>query len=91
MRERLSELGVAVELIDASCAGHGGDRGQAVTAAAAEATRVVQEAFAAGKVEGVLALGGSAGTTIGTAAMRALPIGVPKLMVSTLASGQVRH
>ena len=40
---------------------------------------------------GVLALGGSAGTTIGTAAMRALPIGVPKLMVSTLASGQVRH
>jgi uncharacterized protein (UPF0261 family) len=37
-----------------------------------------------------LALGGSAGTTIGTAAMRALPFGVPKLMVSTLASGQVR-
>ena len=34
-------------------------------------------------------LGGSAGTTIGTAAMRALPYGVPKLMVSTLASGQV--
>jgi uncharacterized protein (UPF0261 family) len=39
---------------------------------------------------GVLALGGSAGTTIGTAAMRALPLGVPKLMISTLASGQVR-
>jgi uncharacterized protein (UPF0261 family) len=36
-------------------------------------------------------LGGSAGTTIGTAAMRALPFGVPKLMVSTLASGQVQH
>ncbi len=43
-----------------------------------------------GKVAGVLGLGGSAGTTIGTAAMRALPLGVPKLMVSTLASGQVR-
>jgi uncharacterized protein (UPF0261 family) len=46
---------------------------------------------AAGKVWGVLSLGGSAGTTIGTAAMRALPLGIPKLMVSTLASGQVRH
>src|SRR5262245_21424472 len=45
----------------------------------------------AGKVDGVIALGGSAGTTIGTAAMRALPIGVPKVMVSTLASGQVRQ
>jgi uncharacterized protein (UPF0261 family) len=41
-------------------------------------------------VTGVLAIGGSAGTTIGTAAMRALPLGVPKVMVSTLASGQVR-
>ena len=39
----------------------------------------------------MLALGGSAGTAIGTAAMRALPFGVPKLMVSTLASGQVRQ
>jgi uncharacterized protein (UPF0261 family) len=38
----------------------------------------------------VLGLGGSAGTTIATAAMRALPFGVPKLMVSTLASGQVK-
>ena len=38
----------------------------------------------------MLGLGGSAGTTIGTAAMRALPFGVPKLMVSTLASGQVQ-
>ena len=67
------------------------DRGGAVTAAADGAARIVREAFAAGKVDGVLALGGSAGTTIGTAAMRELPIGVPKLMVSTLASGQVRQ
>src|SRR5262249_7089986 len=44
-----------------------------------------------GQVAGVLGLGGSAGTTIGTAAMRALPFGVPKLMVSTLASGQVKQ
>src|SRR5262249_58820447 len=51
---------------------------------------LVARDFAAGRVTGVLGLGGSAGTTIATAAMRALPLGVPKLMVSTLASGQVR-
>jgi uncharacterized protein (UPF0261 family) len=66
------------------------DRGAAVTAAAAGAAKIVQEAFATGKLSGVLALGGSAGTVIGTAAMRELPIGIPKLMISTLASGQVR-
>ena len=68
-----------------------GDRGAAIAAAADGASRLVADHFGQGRVSGVLALGGSAGTTIGTAAMRALPIGVPKLMVSTLASGQVRH
>lgn len=66
------------------------DRGVAVAQAALGATRLVQQAHAAGQLQGVIAIGGSAGTTIGTAAMRALPLGVPKLMVSTLASGQVR-
>jgi uncharacterized protein (UPF0261 family) len=61
-----------------------------VNVAARDATARVREAFAVGNLSGVIALGGSAGTTIGTAAMRALPIGVPKLMISTLASGQVR-
>ncbi len=68
----------------------GGDRGEAVTHAAQGARRVVLDAFARGECSGVLSLGGSAGTTIGTMCMRALPLGVPKLMVSTLASGQVR-
>jgi uncharacterized protein (UPF0261 family) len=68
-----------------------GDRGAAVTAAARGAALLVQARHAAGLVSGVMGLGGSAGTTIATAAMRAIPIGVPKLMVSTLASGQVRH
>ncbi len=67
------------------------DRGRAVTAAANGAAALMSRLHAAGKVSGVLCLGGSAGTTIGTAAMRALPLGIPKLMVSTLASGQVRH
>lgn len=46
--------------------------------------------FDAGKFDAVLALGGGNGTVIGTAAMRALPLGVPKVMVSTLASGDVK-
>lgn len=67
-----------------------GDRGAAVTSATAGAVRIVTEAHLRGEVAGILALGGSAGTAIGTAAMRALPIGIPKVMVSTVASGQVR-
>lgn len=67
-----------------------GDRGIAVATAARGAAALVERAYAEGLVSGVLGLGGSAGTTIGAAAMRALPLGVPKLMVSTLASGQVR-
>ena len=67
-----------------------GDRGAAVTAMAAGARAIILELFAQGRIDGVIALGGGAGTSIGTAAMRALPLGVPKVMVSTLASGDVR-
>ena len=67
------------------------DRGDAVTNAAEGAARLAREAHARGELSGVLSLGGSAGTTIGTAAMRALPLGVPKVMLSTLASGMVRQ
>lgn len=67
------------------------DRGEAVRAAAKGATELVRDLYERGDVGGVLGLGGSAGTIIGTSAMRALPIGVPKVMVSTLASGTVRQ
>ena len=67
------------------------DRGEAVKVASQGATRLIVCLQAKGEVAGVLGLGGSAGTSIGTSAMRALPIGVPKLMVSTLASGTVRQ
>jgi len=67
------------------------DRGEAVTAAARGAEAIVRRWHDEGRLSGVLGLGGGAGTTIGTAAMRALPIGVPKVMVSTLASGEVAH
>lgn len=67
------------------------DRGEAVKAAAKGVTRLISDLHARGEVAGVLGLGGSAGTIIGTSAMRALPIGIPKVMVSTLASGTVRQ
>lgn len=67
------------------------DRGKAISCAATGVTELVKSAFQNGQLDGVVALGGSAGTTIGTAAMRALPIGLPKVMLSTLASGQVRQ
>jgi uncharacterized protein (UPF0261 family) len=82
-RERLYEAaGTSIDAVRQA-----NDRGKAIEAAALGAARLVTSLT---DVDGILALGGSAGTTIGTAAMRALPFGVPKLMVSTLASGQVK-
>ncbi len=66
------------------------DRGHAVTTAAQGVAALITRLHSEGAVDGVIGLGGSAGTTIATAAMRMLPIGVPKVMASTLASGQVR-
>jgi uncharacterized protein (UPF0261 family) len=67
-----------------------GDRGRAVTAMADAAREIILRLFSQGRIDAVIAMGGGAGTTIGTAAMRALPLGMPKVMVSTLASGDVR-
>ncbi len=66
------------------------DRGRAITAAVDAAAVLARRELAAGRLQGVIGIGGSAGTTIATSAMRALPLGLPKLMVSTLASGPVR-
>lgn len=65
----------------------GGDRGNAVDAMALGASRVVRRLYAEGRIHGVIGMGGGAGTFVATTAMRALPIGFPKLMVSTVASG----
>ena len=63
------------------------DRGAAVTAMADAAAALAKRLHAEGRIDGVLGAGGSGNTAIATAAMRALPVGVPKLMVSTLAAG----
>ena len=66
-----------------------GDRGAAVTAMGEGAAVVVAELAAAGRVDAVLAVGGSGGSSIAARAVRDLPIGLPKLIVSTMASGDV--
>ncbi len=63
------------------------DRGECVTAMSQGAPLVLARLQAEKKIDGVISLGGGGGTAIATAGMRALPIGFPKLMVSTLASG----
>jgi uncharacterized protein (UPF0261 family) len=66
------------------------DRGRAIAAMHRGLTEWVRERRARGLREGLIAIGGSAGTAVATAGMRELPIGAPKLMVSTMASGDVR-
>jgi uncharacterized protein (UPF0261 family)/ABC-type branched-subunit amino acid transport system ATPase component len=63
------------------------DRGQSVTAMAEAFARWVARAP---QIGGIISAGGSGGTTLATAGMRALPVGIPKVMVSTVAAGDVR-
>ena len=63
------------------------DRGAAITAMAEGAEVVVGRLYEEGRLDGALALGGTGGTSIATRAFRPLPLGVPKLVVSTAASG----
>lgn len=65
-----------------------GDKGRAIQMMIDGTRAVVARLYTEGKLGGVIAVGGGQGTAIGTTAMQALPIGVPKLMISTIASGQ---
>ena len=82
-REEVAEAGQ----IDLSAIAARRDRGECVVAMSKAAPKMVEKLFREGRIEGIISLGGGGGTAIGTAAMRALPVGFPKLMVSTLASG----
>ncbi len=66
------------------------DRGTAIEVMAHGAAQLTTQLLMDGKIDGVLALGGSGGTAIATPAMRQLPVGFPKVMVSTIASGDVQ-
>jgi len=65
-----------------------GDKGASIVNMMKGAAAVTRELYEAGRFQAVVAIGGAQGTDIATAAMRALPTGVPKFMVSTVASGQ---
>ncbi len=67
------------------------DRGACVSQMVAQAPAFVAKLVDEKAIHGIISLGGGGGTSIATAAMRALPIGFPKLMVSTLASGHTAH
>lgn len=64
-----------------------GDRGEAMDVMGQGAATIAQRLHDDGTLDGILGLGGSGNTSIVTAAMRTLPVGVPKVMVSTVASG----
>ncbi len=65
------------------------DREVAAPVMAAGATQIVAKLAEEGKAHGIVAMGGTQGTTLATSVMRALPYGFPKVMVSTMASGNV--
>jgi uncharacterized protein (UPF0261 family) len=65
------------------------DRGAAITAMAQGAAIVVARLRGEGRLDGIAGLGGTAGTAVGSAAMRVLPVGVPKVLLSTVVSGNV--
>lgn len=63
-----------------------GERAKSIEVMSRGAVAIVKDLYDRGKIHGVISLGGGQGTVIGSAAMQALPVGVPKLMVSTIAS-----
>lgn len=67
-----------------------GHEGKAMGIMIQGAVKAVQELYRQGEVQGLIGLGGSMGTTLGTGVMRSLPFGFPKLMVSTMASRDTR-
>jgi len=85
-REKVARLGGST-LSQVQALNH---EGKAMEVMIKGAARIVQELYRAGQLDGIISLGGSMGTSLGTGAMRALPFGVPKLMVSTMASRDTR-
>ena len=89
LRVDVPALEVAGRHPDGADAVLGDDRGESVTRMGEALTAYLLEVHEAGGLGGVLGIGGSGGTALITPAMRALPVGLPKQMVSTVASGDV--
>ena len=67
-----------------------GHEGKALAVMVTGAIQWAKDLYQKGKIRGILGLGGSMGTTLGTGVMRAFPIGFPKVMISTMASRNTR-
>jgi uncharacterized protein (UPF0261 family) len=67
----------------------GGHKDEAMRVMAAGLAVVVRRLFDEGRLDGIIGMGGGGGTSLSTTAMRTLPVGVPKVMVSTLGGGDV--
>lgn len=78
--------GTSIEALKA-----GDDRGVAIDTMARGIAEVIQIVHANGTIDGMISMGGSAGTAVGTSAMRVLPVGFPKVMVSTVAAGDTSN
>lgn len=97
----LGEPGLAADITrEQVAAGAGSDfetvrnlpeRGAAIHAMAEGAAELVKRLVSDDKIQGILSLGGTGGTTLASHVMRELPVGFPKLIVSTVASGDTRH
>ena len=75
---------------DASALRERRDRGEMMRTMGEGAASIVARLAAGGRIHGLLAIGGSGGSSVAAAAMQALPVGFPKLLVSTMASGNVQ-
>ncbi len=62
-----------------------GDESKSVAVMVEGAMKIVQQLYSEGRIDGIISLGGTIGTAMGLGIMKALPVGVPKLMVSTIA------
>ena len=92
----LGEPSLAADVTRAAIAAAGGgtidalvaakDRGAALAVMSAGAAAAIEELYRQGRLDGIIGLGGGSGTAVASAAMRALPVGVPKVMISTMAS-----
>ena len=85
-----SDAVIAAAGVDAAEVRARRDRGEMMGVMGAGAAAVVRDLAEAGRIHGLLAIGGSGGSSVAAPAMQALPVGFPKLLVSTMASGDVK-
>ncbi|RJX26776.1 MAG: UPF0261 family protein [Dethiobacter sp.] len=88
-REEVSKSGGS-DMKEILSLGENGQENRIIEIMSVGAMRICRQLYEAGKLDGIISLGGTMGTNLGTKVMRALPFGVPKVMLSTIASGDTR-